>query len=216
MPVYSRLLEFASASSLHFGVAPSSVANFRSLFVLVVSSYLTYRLVRRYLTGAQARAHLARVHAIKRAARNADMAILDAALVHTVGERAQHEPTIVTAEATTLVAQMADGTHSATLVVHAILNRLVAAHTQFNVLAETNFKQALEDAEKADKQYVATSMRTPCAGLEVRDGARIIADALAHFRTVYDIRSLLRTLSLSQVCLRAVVRSVDCTVCRSR
>jgi len=46
----------------------------------------------------------------------------------------------------------AAGTYSARLVLHSLLARLVAAQAQFNVLSESNFAQALDDADKADQQ----------------------------------------------------------------
>lgn len=49
------------------------------------------------------------------------------------------------------------GSYSARLVLHSILARCLAAQAQFNLLSETNFAQALDDAEKADKQSEQTT-----------------------------------------------------------
>jgi hypothetical protein len=77
--------------------------------LLLVGSYLAYRLLRRWVAASGARSQLLTLQAVKKAQRQADMTRLDQSLRDTEKEREQKGSAIVHASATSLVQKMNNG-----------------------------------------------------------------------------------------------------------
>ena len=122
--------------------------------LLFLGSYIAYRVALRAWLERAAQASAERARVIKRARMQGET---DGALERMQDTQAQRsagglEANIVTQSATSIVAKLQTGEYSARLVLHSLLARTIVAQKQFNFISETNFTQALDDADKADKQ----------------------------------------------------------------
>ena len=79
-------------------------------FLIFFGSYLTYRLLRRFLTLAHARTQLRKLQETKANRLKAELDVVDEAIKATEHERVEKEAKIVTSSAVTLVQKMASGT----------------------------------------------------------------------------------------------------------
>lgn len=171
--VLSRLSAYLTPLSSH--LFPYLTPQWLLLFL---GSYIAYRLAMRSWLERAAQSRVEKARIIKRARLDGEIAAVAERTQDTQEQRAQDglEGKIVTQSATELVAKLQTGEYSARLVLHSLLARMIIAQKQFNVLSESNFVQALDDADKADKHLQSTGRplgRLHGLPISMKDGANI-------------------------------------------
>lgn len=135
-----------------------SALSWPRLALLLFSVYFGYRyLFLRSWVAIKARNKQQLVQKEKKETRLVEFGLVQEALVQSEAERKSKQQPILESTATSLVQKLSSGTYSSRLVLHSLLARLMVTQAKFNVLSETNFAQALSDAEAADQHYLRTS-----------------------------------------------------------